>query len=374
MTVTDAPTWIPRARGRPGEGIRALVLSIAFCEILQKISRNSLQKGSFSACHLLILFSTFAYMKISLRRALSAASTCAVVVLSALSASADTPTITTDPVGVVVHEVPQGRSVLSVPFVGTSVYEGIVASNTDVTVTFETSGIPDLTGHPYYIHVLDGAFAGENITIVEASSNAVSLELATAGDLSGASVAIRPHVTIGTLFDGVSLPGEPTLTLYESNGSVSSYTYYSALGWVDENFNSAENVIIFPGEGLIFNVSAGFDLPFSGTVLTAPMAVLVGNLGVSIVGSINPAESVSIEQLDFVNALTEETTITFYQNSGGSFSVAESLTKLNALGGFVDTNFNLRNDYPVDIAGAGVIRSPMTSIVIIPPAYVASIE
>lgn len=305
-------------------------------------------------------------LRSGIRQAL-ALSALATLVLAA-SAAAST-TVTTDPVGVVSYTVPQGRSVMSIPFLRSSVYQGTVASNTATAVTFSTSGIPDISAEPHYIHVLDGTYAGENITIVSATADSVVLELNTPGDLTGASVAIRPHFTIGSLFDGVNLPGQPTLALYETDGSIGAYTYFPGMGWRGTDFSPADDVIIYPGEGFVLNSGDSFSLPLSGSVSTSPVAVLVTSDGISIVGSVNPAVPVTIEGMDFVQALPDQATIGVYENVEGNFETSVALTKFDAAGGFRDTSFNLRNDYPLGVINGAVIRSAESVVVVIPPSY-----
>lgn len=300
-----------------------------------------------------------------LRRSVALAS---IPVLATLATANASTTVTTDPVGVVTKTVPDGSVVFSVPFLQSSVFQGVVASEEGDSLVFGTSDVPNISSAPHYVHVLSGAFIGETITILSATSNSVLLEHATPDSLIGESVCIRPHHTIGMLFPESALEGSETLTLYNDQGGSDAYLYNMLMGWVDSGFNDASNVIIYPGEGFAFRSSGSRTFSYSGQVLTTPLAIPVFPSATMVRGTMNPAASVSFSTMDLAQTLPDFATITIYSNQGEGLSASFIGSNLPGFG-IVDGGFNDQNNHPVDPFEAMVIRSSRMDIVVVPPAY-----
>ncbi len=298
-------------------------------------------------------------------RILASASAILSAVLLPLSASATT--VTTDPVGVVSKTVPTGITVLSVPFLNAVVFQGVIASEDGLQLSFSTSGIPDLSGEPYFVHVFTGDYAGETITIVSATSNSVTLEHLPAGSINGETVGIRAHHTLGSLLGSNNLQTDDGVSLYGSNNSVRSYFYFEGFGWFDAALEDANDVIVFPGEGMALSVTGSRELSFSGQVLTVPVAFPIYPNSINIMGTVNPAIGVSLEGLGLPSVLPQDASATAYADDG---SLTADMVAFNYTDfGFYDDNFVDRNGYEIFSTGAVVIRSTRLDVAVIPPAY-----
>jgi hypothetical protein len=178
----------------------------------QSAARKKMSKGPKKIFDSLCLLSNLASSMNILRPSIYAI---ALTSLALSSVNAQT-TATTDPVGFQTTAVPIGFTALGNPLVNANVVQAGVSANTDSVVTL--SGVVNVgslltAGEPFYLEVVSGSLEGERFdldtaaTQTAANSTAVintsspnnTLPALSGGQLNGASVAIRKHVTLEQL-------------------------------------------------------------------------------------------------------------------------------------------------------------------------------
>ena len=118
-----------------------------------------------------------------------------------------TNTVASDPVGIFSFTLPSSSDTLiSLPLTRPKLYQGVVSSLTNYTVT--VSGSPgwsagDFTTTPCYLQVLSGSMNGMLFDIASNTSNSITLVnngLAPTGLLPSVMFKVVPYWTLGTLF------------------------------------------------------------------------------------------------------------------------------------------------------------------------------
>lgn len=280
-----------------------------------------------------------------------------------LSAPLGAFSLSTDPVGGTIIEIPAGISILSDSYLGEALFTGTVTGVSPDGHIVELAGTPAVQ-HPAYIHVLSGPDAGRISTILDADGAILTIE--TALDLAeGNALVIRKHRTLGELFpQGLGNGG--TATFYNTDGTIEANTYYKQFGWYDSRDQPADNLILFPGEAVVVNAPASTSVLMSGAVTVDPVKVGFGASTIALVGSLNPLEDARLDDL-FASAATENDTITLYENRNGGFSVSSVHTFFEGHGFFTDAGEP--SDTGVPVGGAAVLRSSRAGHVTLPPAF-----
>ena len=271
--------------------------------------------------------------------------------------------LSTDPVGGTLVEIPVGASIISDIYLNEALFSGSVISVSPDGLVVELASTPAVQ-HPAYIHVLSGPDAGRISTILDTEGPALSVE--TALDLAeGDALVIRRHRTLGELFpQGLGNGG--TATFYNADGTFESATFFERHGWLDHQFKPAEDLILFPGEAVVVNASAPASVLMSGSVTVDPVKVGFGASTIALIGSLNPVEEASLNDL-FSSAATDNDTVTLYENRNGNFSLSSVHIFFEGHGFFTDAGEP--SDAGVPVAGAAVLRSSRTGHVTLPPAF-----
>lgn len=287
----------------------------------------------------------------------------ALTVVNPLCAQSN-PSAYTDPVGAMVVQVPAGPSVLSSPFLNSKIFQGPVVAVSGTSVTL--SSVPTLSG-PHFLHVLSGNALGAVATISSSTSPSVVLENSIAGLAVGDSVAIVPHVTLGALFSTATLSDGDGATVFNTDRTTKALTYFEGFGWYDENFEAADDLILYPGEGIVVNLVAATELVVSGAVSVAPVKFEFGSLARAAVGSINPVAGISLAQL-FGNSLADGDGISVFQNASGTLTNVGNFTFFEGFG-FYDNAFELQDDFQVTPLNAAILMSGQNGAITIPAAF-----
>jgi hypothetical protein len=258
--------------------------------------------------------------------------------------------VTTDPVGYVTADLQPGASLVSVPLLGDIQYAGVAGAVAGAVV--DLSGLPASVSTPSYVHVTSGTAAGATASITLSDANSVTLEGAIAGLAQGDSVRIVEHFTLAdiTAASGSSITDGGIVTIYNSNNTTDSYTSFSN-GWYDSGFTISDDVIVFPGEGVVMNLQTATSLTFTGNVNTAPVNVAVTSGAVNIIGSVNPSTPAGGDSIGgaLAASLSDGSTLTLYSEDGALTSAA---TYTCFSGDWYDSGFTLTE---ISIASPSVV-------------------
>lgn len=303
----------------------------------------------------------------------------ACALLPTIRATAQTPLTSSTPViGFYKFDVPVGQSAWVVGFVTKKEFQGSAVSvapganqpdGTPTTVITQSGTAWTNNRFPlHYAEVLTpGSQEGLILDIVSNTANTVTVR----GSIPTAPVfCIRKHVTLATaLPEAVGqglVPGADTLSLYNSNNTISTYYPISNGVWLADDFiTPAGSTIIYPGQGFILSCSNAVQLTIGGSevayVKAGPTQVPVYVGQTNFVGLLNPIVPVNSMDPLFNN----ESTLTA---GGGFVSVGASGISSSGLlaGQDTVTVFNQGGDlnplatlYPI---GANVFESDFSTI------------
>ncbi len=204
----------------------------------------------------------------------------------------------TTPVGYVslgnAGSVPANTDVyVSIPLERPAEYGGSVSSVSGNTVTL--SGSPGFTvnqfasGVPYIVEIGSGAKSGLVALVVSNDAGTVTVApqpgLSLSGILSGDLLRIRKAWTVSTFLSSTTIP--VGTQLLANSGTVPGIVVapdlifeYDGANWVDTNtFDSADNVVLYPGEGFVLRTtgSAISSLSVSGEVPSSNHLTVISN-------------------------------------------------------------------------------------------------
>lgn len=272
----------------------------------------------------------------------------------------------TDPIGVVVHEVPAGLSIVSAPLLNEIIHSGYVqnVNGSTVDLSFTPSQVAD---RATYLHVLDGDAIGFVDTIISTEGSAAELEFGIVGLQPGDRISIRPHHTIDQLFEGQNPGNNSSITLYNRDGSTTGLTYFTGFGWYDSDFELAGDSAIFPGEGFVLNTSEPMRIVFNGSVSTHPLVVPVEGGKLALVGSLNPAVAKTVGDL-FGGQLPNNSTVTIYQNQNLQLIPISGLTYFTGFG-FYNAFFEESDHELLFPLEAATVLLAAPSAIMLPAAY-----
>ena len=210
--------------------------------------------------------------------------------------------VETDPVGFVSVTVPANSdAILAVPMARASEFKGVISaiSGTSGTVTLTVSGTPAWTtnanptlsqfaplatlGKTYVVQIASGTKEGLILPVITNGTNTVTVSVG-ADDLTGVPTGtdldIFPMWTPKSLITSVVAQDSQILLLKSTQAGVnlsSSGAYvFDTTGWVDDNFDSADNAPLDFGSAFIFrNGGASTTISMVGAVpMTKHRAVL----------------------------------------------------------------------------------------------------
>ena len=180
--------------------------------------------------------------------------------------------------------------VVSIPVLKSAAYAGQVASVTATTVTVK--GTPAFvvntwTATPHVLVIENGAKSGMIVPITSNTADTLTVAVgsfSTTGILADVNLSIRPAWTVQSFMSGASsltgvqLYGFSNTQLGVNNSASDLYFYVGGGNWEDGDGASANNVILYPGEGFIVRTASTpiADFVISGEVPMAASYVAIG--------------------------------------------------------------------------------------------------
>lgn len=275
-------------------------------------------------------------------------------ILAATTSSAQS--VTSDVVGYTTKTLNTGVSLTSFPLIKAPAFSGTLAADS-VNGTVITVGATLSGDSSYYLHVTSGSAEGSFESITASDATTVTIEAAIAGLAAGDNVRIVEHNTLSDLTEasGNSIPDNTTVTIYNSDGSADTYTIFSGT-WYDSGFGSANDVIVFPGEGVAVGMPSSANLTFAGTVNTESYAVELTSGVVNILSSLNPTSPTGYTALGAaLGSLADNSTVTAYSEDGALSGDTYTLFS----GVYYDAAFSAATINPA--APSAVVVSPSAS-------------
>lgn len=237
----------------------------------------------------------------------------ACALLPTLRAPAQTPLTSSTPViGFYKFDVPVGQSAWVVGLVGKKLFQGgaesvspgpVQPDGAATTILTQAGAAWSANAFPlHYIEILtSGAQEGAILDVVTNTPNTLTVR----GVISAApNYCIRKHATLASVLpDAVSPAGAQensglvayadSVTLYNSNNTVSSYFPASNGVWLAQDYiTSANNTIIYPGQGFVLAASQATTLTIGAGevayVKAGPTKIPVYKGQTNFVGPINP--------------------------------------------------------------------------------------
>ncbi|OYW76560.1 MAG: hypothetical protein B7Z37_08170 [Verrucomicrobia bacterium 12-59-8] len=177
-----------------------------------------------------------------------------------------------------------------------ALFTGAVSSATTASIALSEQAALASSMDPaqhYYLEIISGPQAGHRLDLqsitaatclVAADSPNTTLTAAAVAGLSGARVCLRPHCTLGTVFDPASFQGSTTATsadqiLFHTSSGYSIYWLYALGGtrhWVLSGATSASmnDTIIPPATGVMLQIANANPAPLlsTGSVRTTSFA------------------------------------------------------------------------------------------------------
>lgn len=193
------------------------------------------------------------------------------LILGAPMAAQAQESVATDPVGFVKLTLEPGLQAIGASLVNPAVAAGSVASNDGSSITLEGE-VGTLAAGAYYVEVAgDGVFSGDRFEVnasgtagstiaIDAASPNNTIDLGSI-DLTGYSVRVRPHVTLGQVFPADELSiGDELLILDPATGGFGTYTLTQhpltqEINWSRQGANQ-DDLVLAPGQGALFRNSS----------------------------------------------------------------------------------------------------------------------
>ncbi|MBC2605980.1 TIGR02597 family protein [Pelagicoccus albus] len=201
-------------------------------------------------------------------------------------------------IGAVSIEVPSQSDVMvALPFKREKAAGGTVSSVSGSVATLSSSSLTagefdaPSSGATHYLYVEDGTLKGHRLNIVSNTASSVTVDESDISDLNGASVTIREHWTLGTLFpEGVGYNEEdepglreievvlPELASLGGGLAANRIFYFYNAAWREVGTPLAEavdSVVIEPGVAFVVRNNSYSDLDyfFFGEVEYGPIAI-----------------------------------------------------------------------------------------------------
>jgi hypothetical protein len=205
-----------------------------------------------------------------------------IVVGTAVLASPPLSAATSDVVGYTTFTAEQGGNYLvGTPFLKAKSFQGQVASASGTTISVGAD-LPEITAASF-VHVLSGAEEGRVSTILSADTTTDEIVVEDALSLATDDIiAVRPHFTLGDLG---SLPDFSSVTIFQQDGTELAASYLFG------SWDQPADTIIFPGEGVLLNLSEGASIIFTGAVASEPVTVRLAPGVVNLINGVRPVGS-----------------------------------------------------------------------------------
>ena len=211
-------------------------------------------------------------------------------------------------------DLPAGGRLVAPVYVKPSAYSG---SSTVSGNNFSASGLTPNEFHPtlhtdapnyptHYVEVTSGAYQGYCYDISSNDSNGITV-YGMPPALQGQTVnlCVRPHVTLGDIAVGASGLSDyaDSVTIYRAGNQHESYIY-AGRGFLCQDYATpANDVIIYPGTGVILNNNSAARITFSGAVKQTRTVVPIFP-GENLVAPLDPVGGGGLNDQSLAPALT----------------------------------------------------------------------
>jgi len=220
-------------------------------------------------------------------------------------------TVSTPIVGFSKVQAPAGGRIVAPVFVKPAVFSGnsTISGQTfsgSFTSALNPTSFSDRPNYPtHYVEITSGANEGLTFDVISAGPTGITTSGIPAG-LNGStlSITVRPHVTLADMASSATglQDFSDAITIFRENNQKSSYIY-TASGIVADDYSTpADNVVVYPGTGIVLNNGGQVSFTFSGQVKTTKTVVPI-YAGESIVAPVDPQGGKKVSQLNISGAL-----------------------------------------------------------------------
>lgn len=224
-------------------------------------------------------------------------------------------TVSTPIVGFSKITVPAGGRLVAPVFVKSPVYtgsasiaSGVATLGSSVSGNLGPSSFTDRPNFPrYYLKVTSGTYSGLVLDIDSNTTSTVSMTGVPSGLTGSVGVQIIPHYTLGDFAANAQDQGmsayADAVTFYDSGNAKRAY-YYTGSGFIADDYSTpADNVVIYPGSGILLNAVSSCTVTMSGRVNTTPTIVPLYS-GESIVAPIDPSGVSKVATINLASSLS----------------------------------------------------------------------
>lgn len=253
-------------------------------------------------------------------------------------------TVSTPIVGFSKVSAPAGGRIVAPVFVKAAVFSGnsTVTGQTfsgSFTSALSPTSFSDRPNYPtHYVEIVSGVNEGLTFDILSAGPTGITTSgVPTSLNGTSVSIVIRPHVTLSDLVSNSTglQDFNDAITVFRENNQKSSYIYTSTGVVADDYSTPADNVVIYPGTGVVLNNGAAASFTFSGQVKTTKTIVPI-YAGESILAPVDPQGGKKVSQLNIAGALAP---------FSDAFSVISTSGNLNASSFYSDGASVLDENY-----------------------------
>ena len=257
--------------------------------------------------------------------------------------------VSTPVVGFEKKTFPSGTTGHGVGFVQSAKYQGVASVVTSNSLSigssaFTANAFDPAGGLPsHYIQITSGAQTGLVVDIT--GNNGTTLNV-NSGDLASVhgttpSFVVRPHLLASSLFQGnTSLEDySDTLLVFNSDGTSTTILRdsSSSTGWVNPETLSAQDLVIYPGQGFLLNTQGSGDFTATGLVNPTQTIVPLYSGKVNLVSLSNPSNSKQLQDINLgANLESFSDTVGTFSSDGSLAQIGTYLWAGSADGGFVN--------------------------------------
>ena len=271
-----------------------------------------------------------------------------------------------DVVGYSKLTIPVGGRLIAPVFLKSAVYTGSATVASGVfTLSGLTSGalnqssFSDRPNFPTHYVKITSTGSNQGLVLDVVSNTATSITVFGApSNLSGSvTIEVVPHYTLLDFANQATnlQPYADAVTFYDAGNAKRAF-YYTGSGFVGDDYSTpADNVVIYPGSGVILNAGANSSVTMTGRVNNTKTLVPV-YAGESIVAPIDPSGITKIADSNLGSAMAPYADAASVVLLDGSLATTAYYTDGS---GMLDDSYNpldpARSDTPKVAAGNGFI-------------------
>ena len=183
------------------------------------------------------------------------------------------------------------------------------------------------------------------------------MESELTGLAPGDTIAIREHVSLSDFGTFINVQDGDLVSVYNSDGTTTTAQYYSAFsGWYDGGLALQDDLIIFPGEGVVINSVTSREAIFYGSVNeNLTLAPFAGSNIINIVGTLEPVTGQTLSET-FPNP-EDGTLVSVF--AVGSLTPLFTAQYYSAFNGWFDGGLSPQDDAVIPAASAVVMKTSL---------------